>query len=253
MTTYVLVAGNWLGGWAWEDVAERLKAEGHDVYPVTLTGLGDRVHLAGPEVNLDTHIDDIVNLIEFAELRDVVLVGHSYGGFPVTGAAERIPRRLTKLVYVESGPLPDGMSQLDTVGPGEREAAIARMRETDDGWREPLPSWDELGGPGGAAIRGLGEEQRARFAARAVDQPLGANAQPLRLTNEAARNAIPHALVTCMFPLAQVKAMIAENHPYFAGFAGKSWQFAEVPTGHWPMFSEPETLAQALVELAPDA
>lgn len=246
MATYVLVAGNWLGGWAWSDVAERLRAAGHAAHAVTLTGLGDRVHLAGPQVDLDTHTDDIVNVIEYAGLRDVVLVGHSYGGFPVTAAADRIPERIAKLVYVESGPLP-GLSQLDTEGPEAREATLARMKEDPvNGWRGRLPSWSELDD---AVLTGLGEPERARFAERAVDQPLGANAQPLTLTNEAALNAIPHALVTCMFPESQVRAMIADGHPYFAGFSGKQWEFAEVPTGHWPMFSEPAELAGALAGL----
>lgn len=247
MATYVLVAGNWLGGWAWEQVADPLTAAGHTVHPVTLTGLGDRVHLAGPQVTLDTHIDDIVNAIEYADLRDVVLVGHSYGGFPVTGAADRIPSRIAKVVYVESGPLP-GMSQLDTEGPEAREQALARMKEDPvAGWRAPLPSWAELGE---AVLAGLGEAERARFASRAVDQPLAANAQRLEPADETARNAIPHALVTCMFPLAQMKQLIADGHPFFAGFGGKQWEFAEVPTGHWPMFSEPVKLAAALAGLA---
>jgi pimeloyl-ACP methyl ester carboxylesterase len=247
MATYVLVAGNWLGGWAWEQVGERLMAESHTVHPVTLTGLGDRVHLAGPGVTLDTHVDDIVNTIEYANLRDVVLVGHSYGGFPVTGAADRIPERIAKLVYVESGPLP-GLSQLDTEGPEAREAALARMKDDPaDGWRGPLPSWDSLGE---AVLAGLGEAERARFAGRAVDQPLGANAQPLTLTNQAALNGIPHALITCMWPAAQVRQMVADEHPYFAGFGGKEWEFVEVPTGHWPMFSEPAKLAETLAGLA---
>lgn len=243
MATFVLVAGNWLGGWAWEQVSDQLTAAGHTVHPVTLTGLGDRAHLAGPQVTLDTHVDDIVHAIEYASLRDVVLVGHSYGGFPVTAAADRIPSRIAKVVYVESGPLP-GLSQLDTEGPDAREAALARMKDDPvDGWRGPLPSWASLGEE---VLAGLGPAERELFAARAVDQPLGANVQPLTLTNEAALNAIPHALVTCMFPLAQVQAMIADGHPYFAGFAGKQWEFAEVPTGHWPMFSEPAKLAEAL-------
>ncbi|GAB3405844.1 alpha/beta fold hydrolase [Flindersiella endophytica] len=248
MATYVLVAGNWLGGWAWEQVAERLTAAGHAVHPVTLTGLGDRVHLAGAQVTLDTHVDDIVNTIEYANLHDVVLVGHSYGGLPVTGAAERIPERIAKLVYVESGPLPSGVSQLDTEGPEARDAALARMKDDpENGWRGPLPRWEDFDE---AIIRGLGEQERATFASRAVDQPLAANAQRPVHTNETARNTIPHALVTCMFPLEQVDQMIADGHPFFAGFGGKQWEFAHVPTGHWPMFSEPAKLAETLDGLA---
>src|SRR5215207_4970308 len=88
MATYVLVGGAWLGGWCWQPIARRLREEGHDAYALTLTGLGERVHLASPEVNLDTHITDVVNLIEFEDLHSIVLLGHSYAALVVTGAAD---------------------------------------------------------------------------------------------------------------------------------------------------------------------
>ena len=98
MTTYVLIGGAWLGGWCWQRVARQLRDDGHDAYPLTLTGLGERTHLASPEVDLETHITDVVNLIEYEGLQDIVLLGHSYGGLVVTGAADKIPERLTRLV-----------------------------------------------------------------------------------------------------------------------------------------------------------
>ena len=94
MATYVLVPGAWLGGWAWRDVAARLRAKGHDVFPITLTGLGERVHLARPEVDLETHIADVVNTVQWNDLDDVILAGHSYAGIVITGVADRIPDRL---------------------------------------------------------------------------------------------------------------------------------------------------------------
>jgi pimeloyl-ACP methyl ester carboxylesterase len=249
MATYVLVAGNWLGGWAWADVTRHLRGVGHDVHPVTLTGVGSRVHLASAAVDLDTHISDVVHTMEYEDLREVILVGHSYGGFPVTGAADRVPDRLSRVVYVDSGPLPDGTSQLDTAGPEARDAILARMKDDADGWREPFPSWAAIEAEGTAG--GLDEATWTRIAARATDQPLGANAQPLRLTNDARRNAVPHTLLTCIFPLDQVQAMIAAGHPFFAGFtADQTWSYAELPTGHWPMFSRPERLATILDDLS---
>ncbi|HET6813781.1 MAG TPA: alpha/beta hydrolase, partial [Actinomycetota bacterium] len=110
MTTYVLAGGAWLGGWAWQPVARQLRSKGHEVHPVTFTGLGDRSHLATPEVDLDTYVTDVVNLIEFEDLHDVVLVGHSYAGIVVTGVADRIPERISLLAYLDSGPSPDGVS-----------------------------------------------------------------------------------------------------------------------------------------------
>src|SRR3954464_14085130 len=104
MTTYVLVPGMWIGAWAWRSVTERLRAGGHDVYPMTLTGVADRRHLGGAD--LDVHTTDITALIEVEDLTEVVLVGHSYGGYPVTAAADRIPGRIRHVVYVDSGPMP---------------------------------------------------------------------------------------------------------------------------------------------------
>lgn len=101
MSVYVLVGGGWLGGWCWQRVACRLREEGHDAHPATLTGLGERVHLASPEVDLDTHITDVINLIEFEDLHNVVLLGHSYAGLVVTGVADRVPDRISKLVYLQ--------------------------------------------------------------------------------------------------------------------------------------------------------
>ena len=98
MATYVLVGGAWLGAWAWQDVTRRLRGQGHDVYPLSLTGLGDRIHLASPSVDLETHIADIVNTLESEDLHDVVLVAHSYSSVPVTGAADRAAERIAQLV-----------------------------------------------------------------------------------------------------------------------------------------------------------
>jgi pimeloyl-ACP methyl ester carboxylesterase len=113
MATYVLVPGAWLGGWAWHDVAETLRDEGHEVYPVTLTGLGERVHLGRAEVDLETHITDVVNTIVANDLDDVILVGHSYAGTVVGGVADRVPERLERVVFVDTAPLADGMAATD--------------------------------------------------------------------------------------------------------------------------------------------
>ena len=135
MAAYVLVGGGWLGGWCWKPVARRLREEGHDVYPVTLTGLGERVHLASPEVDLETHITDVVNLIGFEDLREVVLLGHSYAGVVVTGAADRVPERISQLVYLDTGPIPTALPSSIPSRP--------RLESTSSGrWR----SWAAVGG-----------------------------------------------------------------------------------------------------------
>src|SRR5918996_1291487 len=141
MSVYVLVGGGWLGGWCWQEVARRLREEGHDVYPVTLTGLGERVHLAAPEIDLETHITDVTNLLFYEDLNDVTLVGHSYAGIVVEGVADRVPERLSQLVYLDSGPLGDGTAHIDFYPPEAREL-IERQMEEGDGWRYPFPPFE---------------------------------------------------------------------------------------------------------------
>jgi pimeloyl-ACP methyl ester carboxylesterase len=249
MTTFVLVPGAWLGAWSWQPVTARLRANGHEVYPVTLTGLGERSHLATPDVDLDTYVADVVNLIEVEDLRDVVLVGHSYAGLVVSAVADRIPERISLLAYLDSGPVPDGSAYLD-LQPPEAKALIDRLVEqNDDGWLLPMPSWDELEGVLGASLAGLGENERSRMRSRAVAQPLQTWTQPVSLKNTA-RDDLPKLLITCSFPLAQVQQMIAAEHPWFAELAGPQWSFRELTTGHWPMFSVPDQLADLLDEVA---
>src|SRR3954447_18338234 len=144
MATYVLAGGAWLGGWVWREVTARLRKLGHEVYPLSLTGLGERVHLASPEVNLDTHIADIVSLLESEDLHEVILAGHSYAGLPITGAGDRAADRLSTLVYVDTSPAPDGTALIDLYPPPVREMVERNVRAQGDGWRFPLPTRDEL-------------------------------------------------------------------------------------------------------------
>jgi pimeloyl-ACP methyl ester carboxylesterase len=250
MTTYVLVGGAWLGGWCWQRVARRLRDEGHDAYPATLTGLGERAHLASPEVDLEIHITDVVNLIEYEDLRDVVLLGHSYAGIVVTGVADRILERIGQLVYLDSGPVPDGLAFLETQPPEVRQHAEREVRTHGDGWRLPMPSWDELENVYGASLEGLDEQRRALVRSRAVAQPFGTYTQPLRLANTA-RRVLPKLLITNSFPLAQVKELIASEHPWFRELADPEWRLLELPTGHWPMFSRTGDLAELLIDIPP--
>jgi pimeloyl-ACP methyl ester carboxylesterase len=248
MSTYVLVAGAWLGGWAWQPVTRRLRERGHDVYPMTLTGLGDRAHLATPETDLDTYLADVVNLVEFEDLHDVVLVGHSYAGHLVTGVADQIPERISVLAYLDAGPSDDGAAFMDLQPPPARELIERLVGQAGEGWRIPLPAWEELEQIMGASLQGLGPNERARMRAHAAAQPVRTWTQPLSLKNPA-REQLPKLLITCSLPLAQVKEMVAAGHPWFAELAGPQWSFLELPTGHWPMFSVPEPLASLLHDL----
>jgi pimeloyl-ACP methyl ester carboxylesterase len=241
MTTFVLVPGFWIGGWAWDEVATSLRAAGHRVHSITLTGVAEKAHLATPETGLDTHTDDVVRLIEDEDLHDVVLVGHSGGGMPVTQAADRVPERIKRVVYVESGPLPEGVSQFDTNEPAEQERLRA---EIGDSHLLPARAWDAKADP--VLLAGLDEATLAMLRERSTPHPLGAATQPIRRTG--AGDALPVALVACVFPVEQVEAMVAEGHPFFAAFQGG--EIRGLPTGHWPMLSEPKRLAEILDELS---
>lgn len=236
MATFVLVPGFWLGGWAWREVAATLRGQGHEVHPVTLTGVAERAHLAGPEVGLETHTTDIVRLIQVEDLRDVLLVGHSGGGLPVTQAADRIPDRIARVVYVESGPMPDGTSQFDFNPPEEQERLRAQV---GDGHLLPPPAWDPAADPENLA--GLDDAALALLRTRTTPHPLRAATDKVRRSGG---RAVPTALVASTFPLPMVEEMIAQGHPFFAGLAGG--QLHALPTGHWPMLSEPKGLATVL-------
>ena len=171
MTAYVLVGGAWLGGWCWQRVVRRLRDNGHDGYPVTLTGLGERVHLASPEVDLETHITEVVNLIEFEDLHGIVLIGHSYAGLVVTGAADRIPERISEFVYLDTAPLPAGNVLIETFPPEARTHIERQVEELGDGWRFPMPPPEELADM--ASLEGVDEDYLRLLRSRAAPQPFG--------------------------------------------------------------------------------
>ena len=246
MTTYVLIGGGWLGGWCWQRVARRLREDGHDVYPVTLTGLGERVHLASPDVDLETHITDVANLIQFEYLHDVVLLGHSYGGLVVTGAADRIPERISELVYLDTAPLPDGTILIETFPPEVRERIEEQVEKLGEGWKWPIPPEEELANFG--SLDGVDEAHLRVLRSRATPQPFGTYIRPLRLKNPA-REELPKLGIACSFSPAQVREMIAGGHPLSRELSGPNWRFVELSTGHWPMFSRPDDLADLLLEL----
>ena len=147
MTTFVLVHGGWTGGWRWQHARRSLTAAGHEVFTPTLTGMGERVHLAQPGIDLQTHILDVVNVLEAEDLRDTVLAGHSYGGMVITGVAERVPERLAHLVYLDAFLPQDGETLLDLLQPQARQITDDALHRSPDGWR--IPRADRLSTPHG--------------------------------------------------------------------------------------------------------
>ncbi|MCC3768509.1 alpha/beta fold hydrolase [Streptomyces sp. UNOC14_S4] len=245
MSTFVLVPGFWLGAWAWEDVARELRAAGHDVHPVTLTGLADRAGEATPGVGVETHIADVVRVIEDGGLRDVVLVGHSGANQPVTGAADRLPAgRVARLVYVDTAPLPPGMGVIDFNDPGTQESWRRQVAEEGDGWRLPVPAFDPADDPENLA--GLTGEQLDRMRALCTPQPFRTATDPFERAGEP--SGMPCSLIATTFTPEAVRELAATGNPLFAPLAAMDlWH---LPTGHWPMFSAPGALAALLDGIA---
>jgi pimeloyl-ACP methyl ester carboxylesterase len=247
MTPFVLIPGFWLGAWAWKDVAEALRAAGHTVYPLTLTGLAERAGEGGPQVTLDTQVADVVDLLRAEDLRGVVLVGHSFGANVISGAADHVPERIARLVYVDSWPLPEGISQADLNSPEGQEAQARQVAEHGDGWRLPMPPWEEL--DQGNELAGLGEAERRLMRDRATGQPYGAITQPVRPRNPA-RMALPKTVILCSMTAAEAQELVEAYPRVTSTLAEPGWQVLELPTGHWPMFSKPKELAEMLAGLA---
>lgn len=250
MATFVLVGGAWLGAWVWRDVTRLLRSRGHDVFPATLTGLADRGHLANPSVDLDTHITDVVRLMEFEDVADAVLVGHSYSGSVITGVADRAADRLALLVFCDSAPLADGQSMLDFY-PLDVQAQIRKQVDEDgQGWLLPPPAWGPDGH--GASMRGLGEREFALLRSKATPQPFATYTQRLRLE----RMNPPmyrRSIILCddgKCIMAAARASLDAGESYFSAVAGDDWEFRELETGHWPMLSAPADLAAVLDDLA---
>jgi pimeloyl-ACP methyl ester carboxylesterase len=237
VATYVLVHGGGHGGWCYQRVARFLRAAGHDVYTPTLTGLGERSHLVGPHVGLDLHIRDVVAVLEFEDLRDVILVGHSYGGMVITGVADRAADRVGRLVYLDAANPVNGQSLVDVAGPVIN--AVRPMGEVVDGVELVL-----LPEPGAGLLYGVTDaDDLAWMAERLTGHPWQCFEQPLELTDEQALRAIPqfHIICTSTLETRDPELMAA------ARAAGRLW---DIDTGHDLMITEPQATADALLEVA---
>ena len=218
--------GAWDGAWFWRPVARHLRPAGHEVFTATLTGSGERVHLANPTVDLATHVQDVVNVLRYEDLHGVVLIGHSYGGMVITGVAEQVPERLARLVYLDAFVPEDGQALADLLPPDAVAGLEERARTLGDGWRIPHDPPD---------------------ADRRTDFLLAALRQPLAVRNPAAAR-LPRAYIACRE---------SWDVPLFAHFEtaaararAEGWDYRELPSGHVPMQTMPRELADVLLSLA---
>lgn len=237
MATFILVHGGGHGGWCYNRLSPLLRAEGHLVFSPSLTGCGDRKHLVTPDVDLDTHIADIVNLMEYDELSDVILAGHSYGGMVITGVAGRAAGRLRELVYLDAAHPRDGES-LRQIAPYQIEPTYEGVRTV--GGAE-LVMWPQ---PGMAAFFGITDPADAAWVdARLTPHPWKTYAQPLHIADGQAARAVPRTNVNCTPSLAnsdaEARARQLDGH-----------RNHEIDTGHDLMITEPRRVADILQEVA---
>jgi pimeloyl-ACP methyl ester carboxylesterase len=194
----------------------------------------------------------VVNVLDYNDLTDAVLVGHSYAGVVVTGVADQSAERLNSVVYLDSSPLPDGMSIADTQPPSQRDAQRRAVEQTGEGWLWPVPDRKTiLAGTFGNA-NGLNDVHLELIAERATPHPYATLTSPLRLAHERPPN-VRRAAVFCAgggIDTAKVKELIAEGDARAEVFADEGWELFDLPGGHWPMFSLPSSLAYLLHEIA---
>ena len=222
----VLVPGHWLGGWAWDAVAARLTGSGHHVEAVTLPGASS----GEASATLTDQVDALEQVVS-RHPEPPVVVAHSGAGRVITGVLDRNPRAVRRVVYVDSGPAADG-SVFDE--------AIA-----DDVESIGLPAWDELSA-GGASLDGLSEQDLATFRDRAVPVPGAVARQPLRLHDDA-RLAVPTTIIATSLPSEVMMGLAQQGNPMFAEVARLTdLELVDLPTGHWPMWSRPDDLAEAI-------
>ena len=224
--TFVVAHGAWSAGWAWKKVHPLMAARGHRLVTPTYTGLGERAHLAGPDVNLDTHIMDVVNVLVYDDLRDVVLVGHSYGGMVATGVADRARDRITRLIYLDAFVPDDGQSLFDLTGQSPEQSRAAAV----DGWRvAPNPSPPDTP-----------PDDLPWIAARRMHQPIETLAQPLELTQGPLT--LPRHYILCTKSDAFTR--------YAEKARGAGWPVYELDASHNPHITIPEELTNLLERIA---
>jgi pimeloyl-ACP methyl ester carboxylesterase len=231
MAIFVLVPGAWLGGWCWRDVATDLQARGHRVICTTLTGLGERAHLVSPEVGLDTHVCDLVGVLHFRDLSGVTLVGHSYGGTVITAVAERVPDRIGRIVYLDASVPQDGESNNDVLGP-EFAAQIRSTAKAGKEWLVP---------PMSVAGWGLPDGMRRYVEARLTPHPLRSLDEPVRLRSRAAAM-LPRAFMRSSTQSALYGRLMERGRQ-------QGWYCRDLTGGHYPMLTQPQTVASSLAEL----
>ena len=235
MISFVLVHGAWHGSWCWKRVRKALQTEGHNVFTPTLTGLAERSHLLAREIDLETHILDVLNLIQWEELSDVVLCGHSYGGCVVTGVADRIPERIHALVYLDAFVPEDNENVLQHVPKEQLDQLLEGTRNIGEGWKVP---------PIPAEVFNVNEEDRDWVNSQCTMQPIETFQQCIHLSGG----------ISKIDNIVYIRATGFEEGSPFPPFQEKAraagWKTLEIACGHDVMLDEPDRLTAALIDAA---
>ncbi len=240
--TFVLVHGAWHGGWCWRDVKSILESQGHRVFTPTLSGLGERAHLMSPNISLQTHVSDILGVIESEELNEFVLVGHSYGGMVITGVADIVKDQISHIVYLDAA-LPKHGEAMMTQGPTKtadelRQQKVFLESLSNDGvsMLEPEP-----------ALFGISKNDKNMTAwvkRRLTPHPLRTWSDPISIENGGPEG-IPGTYIICTTP-----ALQGTSFSYHANILSSqpNWTVIELATGHDAMITAPTALSDLLME-----
>jgi pimeloyl-ACP methyl ester carboxylesterase len=231
--TFLLVHGAWHGGWCWRRVSDLLASKGHKVFAPTLTGVGERSHLMSRDINLATHIADIVNVIRWEGLSDIVLVGHSYGGVVISGVAEAMHDKIASIVFLDAF-VPENGDSLATKASQAVRDAVATAAQNGEYAMKPIP----------ASVFRVNEKDRAWVDATCTPHPIATFTDKVSLTDARDR-------------IAKRAYIRAKGYPseYFDAAqtkvtAATGWRLYELPSGHDVMVDMPERLTEILLEVA---
>jgi pimeloyl-ACP methyl ester carboxylesterase len=234
MATFVLVHGAWHGSWCWKRVRRALQAQGHDVFTPTLTGVAERSHLLSRQVNLETHILDVENLMRWEDLSDVVLCGHSYGGCVISGVADRLPDRIRALVYLDAFVLEAGEQLAQHVPDAQFKQLLEGVNAVGEGWKVP---------PIPAEVFNVNAADREWVNRQCTMQPLETFQQRINLSGG------HHKVKNVAFIHATGFIEGSPFSPFYEKARAKGWKTFTVPCGHDVMLDLPEELTRLLLEV----
>lgn len=236
MATFVLVHGAWHGGWCWARIAPPLRAAGHEVHTPTMTGFGERSHLLSPDVGLELNVTDIANVLEWEDLRDVILVAASYAGMVTTSVADRMPGRIAALVYQNAFIAEDGVAQNDLLPDWRREMIEKEIAEQPEAWRMPPPTPELIGV--------TDADDAAWIASKMTVQSANTFREKARITGT-------HEAVTNRTYIRATGYRNSTFDRYYAEYqAHPTWRAELLDTSHDAMITAPDDITRILLDVA---